>query len=73
MQHPVGYRSAPTAHIELRSFWGLLLNPWACWQYVHTMIGAVQTGSFVMAAVGAFYLLSRAHQELRPNVSCASA
>src|SRR5512142_3148335 len=27
------------------------------------MSGAVITGSFVMAAVGAFYLLSRQHQE----------
>jgi cytochrome d ubiquinol oxidase subunit I len=36
----------------------LLLNKWALWQYAHTMLGAVQTGCFVMAAVGAFYLLT---------------
>jgi len=41
---------------------GLLLNPWLFWQYMHNMIGAVVTGSFVMAAVGAFYLLSRRHE-----------
>jgi cytochrome d ubiquinol oxidase subunit I len=35
-----------------------LLNKWALWQYAHTMLGAVQTGCFVMAAVGAFYLLT---------------
>ena len=59
MQHPVGYRLVPNGGIELASFWGLLLNKWAIWQYAHNMLGAVQTGCFVMAAVGAFYLLSR--------------
>src|SRR5580692_7838826 len=59
MQHPVGYARAADGSLQLASFWGLLLNPWALWQYAHTMIGAVQTGSFVMAALGAFYLLSR--------------
>jgi cytochrome d ubiquinol oxidase subunit I len=39
------------------SFWGLLLNPWGLLQYMHNMTGAVVTGSFVVAAVGAFYLL----------------
>jgi cytochrome d ubiquinol oxidase subunit I len=58
MQHPTGYAIGPTGEILLTSFWGLLLNPWALWQYAHTMLGAVQTGCFVMAAVGAFYLLS---------------
>lgn len=59
MQHPTGYRLLPNGEIELASFWGLLLNPWALWQYAHNMIGAVQTGCFVMSAVGAFYLLTR--------------
>jgi len=59
MQHPTGYSIAATGAIELTSFWGLLLNKWAVWQYAHTMIGAVQTGCFVMAAVGAFYLLTK--------------
>lgn len=59
MQHPAGYRLLPNGEIELASFWGLLLNPWALAQYAHNMVGAVQTGCFVMAAVGAFYLLTR--------------
>ena len=58
MQHPVGYQITAGGGIELTSFWALLLNKWALWQYAHTMLGAVQTGCFVMAAVGAFYLLS---------------
>ncbi len=37
----------------------MLLNPWGLLQYMHNMTGAVITGSFVMAAVGAFYLLEQ--------------
>jgi cytochrome d ubiquinol oxidase subunit I len=59
MQHPTGYRLGANGAIELASFWDLLLNKWALWQYAHTMLGAVQTGCFVMAAVGAFYLLTK--------------
>ncbi len=57
MQHPVGYARMADGHFEMLSFWQLLLNPWAIFQYMHNMTGAVITGSFVMAAVGAFYLL----------------
>ncbi len=59
MQHPVGYAIGPHGEILLSSFWGLLLNKWALWQYAHNMIGAVQTGCFVMAGIGAFYLLTK--------------
>jgi cytochrome d ubiquinol oxidase subunit I len=56
MQHPVAY-DVINGHYEVRSFWGLLLNPWGLLQYMHNMTGAVVTGCFVMAAVGAYYLL----------------
>ena len=59
MQHPVGYRVLPNGEIGLASFWGLILNPWALGQYAHNMLGAVQTGCFVMVAVGAFYVLAK--------------
>ncbi|MGB6431618.1 MAG: cytochrome ubiquinol oxidase subunit I [Candidatus Acidiferrales bacterium] len=62
MQHPVGYSIGPDGSMGLASFWALLLNRWALWQYAHTMLGAVQTGCFTMAAVGAFYLLSDRHR-----------
>src|SRR5208282_3221551 len=62
MQHPVGYSIGPNGEILLASFWGMLLNPWALWQYAHTMSGSVITASFVLAAIGAFYLLSAKHQ-----------
>jgi len=58
MQHPMGYARGPGGEILLSSFRQLLFNPWGLWQYAHTMLGAVQTGCFVMAAVGAFYLLT---------------
>ena len=63
MQYPVGYTRLPNGSFALASFWQLMLNPWAWWQYAHNMGGAAVTGSFVMAAVGAFYLLSRRHEE----------
>jgi cytochrome bd ubiquinol oxidase subunit I len=62
MQHPVGYSMGANGQFQLASFWALLLNRWALWQYPHTMLGAVITGSFTMASVGAFYLLSRQHE-----------
>ncbi len=62
MQHPVGYRFAPGGEIMLSSFWAVILNPWALWQYAHNMTGAVITASFVMAAIGAFYLLMGLHE-----------
>ncbi len=58
MQRPTGFQFNARHEIELTSFWGLLLNKWALWQYAHNMLGAVQTGCFVMAGVGAFYVLS---------------
>jgi cytochrome bd ubiquinol oxidase subunit I len=57
MQHPVAYQRMADGQFQVSSFWGLLLNPWALIQYSHNMSGAVITGSFAMAAVGAYYLL----------------
>jgi cytochrome bd ubiquinol oxidase subunit I len=62
MQYPTAYRRGPHGEIELASFWGLVVNKWVLWEYAHTMLGAVQTGCFVMAAVGALYLLTGRNQ-----------
>ena len=62
MQHPVGFARGAAGSFELASLWELLLNPWALWQYSHTMMGAVQTGCFTMASVGAYYLLENKHR-----------
>ena len=63
MQHPVGYNRLPDGSFELASFWQLVLNPWAWWQYAHNMSGAAITGAFVMVSIGAFYLLAKQHVE----------
>src|ERR1700730_14567579 len=58
MQHPVGYKLGANNQFVLDSFSDLILNPWTLWQYLHNMIAAVVTASFVMASIGAFYLLT---------------
>ncbi|HKQ57598.1 MAG TPA: cytochrome ubiquinol oxidase subunit I [Candidatus Eisenbacteria bacterium] len=63
MQHPVGHAIGPGGSLVLADFWAFLLNPWAAAQYAHTMVAAVVTGSFVVAAVGAFYALRGVHLE----------
>jgi cytochrome d ubiquinol oxidase subunit I len=63
MQHPVGYTVDAAGNLQLESFWALLLNPWLLWQYPHTMTGSVVTASFVVASIGAAYLLLGRHEE----------
>lgn len=63
MQHPVGYEYAADGSVHLTSFWALVLNKWAIIQYLHNMGGALVTGSFAMAALGAFYVLSKNQYE----------
>src|SRR2546423_3601625 len=60
MQHPVAYSGAGDK-VQLDSFWGLITNPWVRWQYLHNMSGAAITGAFVLAAMGAFFLLTDRH------------
>jgi cytochrome d ubiquinol oxidase subunit I len=60
MQHPVAY-TIKGGRAQLDSFWGLLTNPWVGWQYAHNMSGAVISGAFLLAAVGAFYMLLGRH------------
>lgn len=62
MQHPVGY-AAVGDRVELTSLRALLGNPYARWQYLHVVSGALITGSMVMAGIGAFYLLAHRHEE----------
>jgi cytochrome d ubiquinol oxidase subunit I len=62
MQHPVGYTGSGD-NVEMESFWELMTNPWLPWQYLHNMLGAALTGAFVIAGLGAFYLLLGRHVE----------
>jgi cytochrome bd ubiquinol oxidase subunit I len=61
MQHPTGYTLGPKGEIMLADFRAFVLNPWGLWQYLHNMIATVVTGAFVMASIGAYYLLTNKH------------
>jgi cytochrome d ubiquinol oxidase subunit I len=63
MQYPVGHAVSDVGVLYLSDFWAFLLSPWALAQYAHNMTAAVVTGSFVMAAVGAFYALQDLHSD----------
>ncbi len=63
MQHPVAYERSADGMFQVTSFWGLLMNPWGLIQYSHNMCGAAVTGAFVMAGVGAYYLLEGKFRE----------
>ncbi|MCL5670333.1 MAG: cytochrome ubiquinol oxidase subunit I [Acidobacteria bacterium] len=63
MQHPVGYELDPSGGVRLTSFWAVLLNPYAGWEYAHTINGSLLAAAFVIGGVGAFYLLSNRHLE----------
>ena len=63
MQHPVGYATGPGGALQLVSLRAFLFNPWALAQYAHTMLAAIVTAAFVVAAVGAYYGLQRLHMD----------
>jgi len=63
MQHPVGFTQDASGAIQLQSFWKVLFNPYAGWQFAHTINGALLTAAFVLAAVGAFYSLMGWHRD----------
>ena len=63
MQNPVGYKVLENGNVQLDDYWAVLLNPWMFAQYAHNMGGAVVCGSFVMAGLGAYYLLARRDEE----------
>jgi cytochrome d ubiquinol oxidase subunit I len=58
MQHPVGYTQTPDGTIEMSSLGAVLFSPFAWWQFSHAICGAMLTGAFVVAGIGAYYLLS---------------
>ena len=77
MQHPVAYEMTADGNVTVNSLWGLLTNPWIVWQYLHNMSASVATASFVVAGVGAFYLLlgrykSHAQTFLRTGIVAAA-
>ncbi len=59
MQHPVGYVIGRDGIIHLRSLAAMLLSPFALWQYFHVLAAAVCAGGFIVAGIGAYYLLTK--------------
>jgi cytochrome d ubiquinol oxidase subunit I len=58
MQHPVGYAIGANGRIEMTSLAAVLFSPFAVWQFAHVMCGAVVAGGFIVAGIGAYYLLA---------------
>jgi len=63
MQHPVGYSVGPDGTLRLSDLSDFLLNPWGLIMFLHNQTAALVTGSFVVAAGGAYYALRGKHLE----------
>jgi len=61
MQHPVGYQVDFHGSLGIGNLRAYLLHPWALIQFSHNQMAALVTGSFVIAAIGAFYALRQLH------------
>lgn len=63
MQHPVGYEVLENGKFVLTHFSQLFSNPWLLPAFLHNQMASLVTSSFVVASIGAFYLLIKKHQE----------
>ncbi|MBA6151360.1 cytochrome ubiquinol oxidase subunit I [Gelidibacter maritimus] len=63
MQYPVGYEILENGKFVLNNFGALFSNPWLMPAFLHNQMGSVITSSFVVASIGAFYLLNNKHSE----------
>ena len=57
MQHPVGYEILDNGKFVLENFSALFGNPWLLPAFLHNQLASVVTSSFVVASIGAFYIL----------------
>ena len=62
MQNPVGYEEVAGGGVRISDYWAVLSNPYVFVQFAHNQGGAVVTGAFAMAGLGAYYLLARQHE-----------
>jgi cytochrome d ubiquinol oxidase subunit I len=62
MQHPVGFEILDNGKFVLTNFLALFSNPWLVPAYLHNQSASLVTASVVVAAIGAFYLLTSAHE-----------
>ncbi|MFY0627414.1 MAG: cytochrome ubiquinol oxidase subunit I [Reichenbachiella sp.] len=63
MQHPVGYEILENGKFVLTNFSALFTNPWLLPAFLHNQMASLVTSSFVVASMGAFYLLSNRNIE----------
>ncbi len=63
MQHPVGYEILENGKYVLTEFSALFSNPWLLPAFLHNQMASVVTSSFVVASIGAFYLLRKKNEE----------
>lgn len=63
MQHPVGFEILENGKFVLNNFGALFSNPWLLPSYLHNQLASLITASFVVAGIGAFYLLNNKHSE----------
>lgn len=62
MQHPVGHALSDSGTLVIADMAAYLLNPWAFVMFAHNQAAALVTGSFAVAAVGAYYALREEHE-----------
>src|ERR1700752_1609101 len=63
MQHPVGHGIGEDGKLFLADIGAYLTNPWAFAQFAHNQAAALVTGTFAVAALGAFYTLADRNRE----------
>ncbi len=63
MQHPVGYEILDNGKYVLTNFSALFSNPWLLPAFLHNQVASLVTSSFVVASIGAFYILREKNLE----------
>ncbi len=63
MQHPVGYEILESGEFVLTNFTSLFTNIWLLPTFLHNQSASMVTSSFVMVAVGSYYLLNKSNIE----------
>lgn len=63
MQHPVGYEVLENGKFVLHNFSALFSNPWLIPAFLHNQAASLVTSSFVVASIGAFYILRNKNVE----------
>ncbi len=57
MQHPVGFEILENGKYVLTHFSAIFSNPWLIPAFLHNQAASLVTSSFVVASIGAFYIL----------------